>query len=65
LDAPVAWIASTGLNVHCELDPNAFPEGIKVSDEEMAAINLTRADFHGDWNYTIAPQRPPNDAVIV
>jgi len=59
-----ATTTTTGLNVHCELDPNAYPKGIKVSDEEMAAINLTRADFHGDWNYTIAPQPPPNDAVI-
>ena len=33
----------------------SIPKGIAVSDEEMAAINITRDDFHGEWNYTIAP----------
>jgi Rhodopirellula transposase DDE domain len=32
-----------------------YPKGITVSDAEMAAINITRAEFHGDWNYTISP----------
>ena len=38
--------------------PNAYPAGIKVSDAEMEAINLTRHDFHGEWNYTISPNQP-------
>jgi hypothetical protein len=46
----------TGLTVHCELDRTLYPKGITVSDAEFAAINITRADFHGDWNYTIHPQ---------
>ena len=25
------------------------------SDDDMAAINIVRADFHGEWNYTIKP----------
>ncbi|MBM3601880.1 MAG: hypothetical protein FJX35_27105, partial [Alphaproteobacteria bacterium] len=28
----------------------------KVSDAELAAINLARHEFHGDWNYTITPK---------
>jgi hypothetical protein len=60
-----ATTTKTGLKVHCELDPNTYPKGIKVSDKEMAEINLTRADFHGDWNYTISPQQPRNSAIIV
>jgi hypothetical protein len=33
---------------------------VAVSDEEIAAINITRDAFHGEWNYTIAPnQQPP------
>ncbi len=40
----------------CELDTNTYARGIIVSDAEMAAINITRADFHGDWNYTISPR---------
>jgi hypothetical protein len=30
-----------------------------VSEQEMQAINLTRAEFHGEWNYTIAPKQQP------
>ncbi|NOQ23329.1 MAG: hypothetical protein GQ565_11870 [Candidatus Aegiribacteria sp.] len=28
---------------------------MKVSDEEMKAINLKRDKFHGEWNYSIVP----------
>ena len=51
-----ATTTSTGLKVDCDLDTNTYAKGIVVSDAEMAAINLTRADFHGDWNYTISPR---------
>jgi transposase len=44
-----------GLRIEAELDTNSYPKGIKVSDEEMAGLNLQRAKFHGDWNYTILP----------
>ena len=43
----------TGLKVRCELDRNAYPKGIKISDKQMEEIQLDRHDFHGDWNYTI------------
>jgi hypothetical protein len=50
----------TGLEVCCEIDGNLYPKGIKVTDAEMLAINITRDDFHGEWNYTISPnQQPP------
>ena len=45
----------TGLTVRCELDPTFYPQGITVSDEEMAAINIVRDPFHGEWNYTNRP----------
>ncbi len=32
----------TGLKIRCELDPNAYPKGIKISDEQMAALNIKR-----------------------
>jgi len=55
-----ATTTETGLTVCCELDANRYPKGIKVSDEEMQAINITRDEFHGEWNYTISPnQQPP------
>jgi hypothetical protein len=46
----------TGLQVRAELDTNAYPTGLKVSDEELAAVHLTPDVFQGEWNYTIAPQ---------
>ena len=47
---------STGLKVSCRLDRRRYPIGRKVSDENWAAINLVRDDYHGDWNYTIRPR---------
>jgi hypothetical protein len=44
-----------GLAVSCVLDESTYKKGLKVTDEELAAINITRAAFHGDWNYRIAP----------
>ncbi|MGH8566329.1 MAG: ISAzo13-like element transposase-related protein, partial [Gammaproteobacteria bacterium] len=41
--------------IQAELDNGHYPTGIKVSDEELAAVNLKRAEFHGDWNYAILP----------
>jgi hypothetical protein len=44
-----------GLRVACHLDTNPYPAGIKVTDSELAEVNLHRHEFHGDWNYTILP----------
>jgi hypothetical protein len=54
-----ATTTKTGLKVRCQLDENTYPAGIKVSDAEMEAVNLTPHDFHGDWNYTVTPKAPP------
>ena len=48
----------TGLTVACRLDDSDYAKGIKATDAEMAALNIQPADFHGEWNYTIAPRRP-------
>jgi hypothetical protein len=37
-------------------DTQSYPTGINVSDEEMAALPIVRASFHGEWNYTIQPE---------
>jgi len=50
-----ATTTETGLTVRCQLDTGQYPSGIVVSDTEMAAINIKRAEFHGEWNYTISP----------
>ena len=50
-----ATSTSTGLKVYCDLDTNSYPKGIAVSDAEMTALNIKRAEFHGEWNSTLAP----------
>jgi Rhodopirellula transposase DDE domain len=61
LETIVNLIASTttktGLIVRAALDTNAYETGQKVSDEEMAKLRLKRCDFHGNWNYIIAPRK--------
>ena len=53
-----ATTSTAGLTVRCQLDENLYPAGIKVSDQDMAELNILRDDFHGEWNYTITPRRP-------
>lgn len=50
-----ATTTGKGLRVQCKLDANQYPLGIKVPDEEMELINIKKDEFHGEWNYTIAP----------
>jgi len=51
--------------VRCQLDTSQYPSGIIASDAEMAAITIQRAEFHGEWNYTISPDpHRPNRAFI-
>lgn len=45
----------TGLTVQAGLDQHAYPTGIKISDDQMAHIQLQKDRFHGEWNYTISP----------
>ncbi len=51
-----ATTTRTGLNVKCEVDAASYPAGVKVSDDDMAMLNLTAHEFHGEWNYTITPK---------
>jgi transposase len=45
-----------GLEVHCSIDANEYAKGRKITDEEMAEINIKRNSFHADWNYEIRPR---------
>ena len=47
----------TGLKIRAGLDTANYPTGITVTDEELAALNLKRANFHGEWNYKLLPLR--------
>jgi transposase len=62
----VKLIAATtnkkGLKVRCELDTNVYTPGIKVSEAELATINIIRDPFQGEWNYSIHPH-VKNDTV--
>jgi transposase len=51
-----ATTTRTGLTVHAELDPGSYATGAKISDAQLAALPLTRHDWHPDWNYTLHPQ---------
>jgi len=51
-----ATTTNSGLKVRCELDGNSYPKGVKVCDEDMAALNIAPDPFHPEWNYTIAPR---------
>lgn len=44
-----------GLTVTAVKDAQTYPTGLKVTDDELAALHLVRAAFHGEWNYTIKP----------
>ena len=57
LNLIAATTTQTGLRIQAELDPGQYPTGIKVSDDELAAVQLIPDDFHGDWNYRILPMR--------
>jgi hypothetical protein len=46
-----------GLTIQAELDTASYPTGVKVSDEELAAVLMEPNDFHGNWNYRISPSR--------
>lgn len=46
---------TTGLNVYAQRDTRLYPTKIKVSDEELATVQIMPHEFHGEWNYTISP----------
>jgi hypothetical protein len=66
--AIVSLIAATktrsGLTVRCELDNRTYPTGRKVTDAELATVNLDRDAFHGEWNYRIRPRSRLFETVI-
>jgi DDE family transposase len=55
----VSLIAATttksGLAVRSRLDERLYPKGRRVSDAQLACVNLEPHAFHGEWNYTIHP----------
>ena len=54
-----ATTTKTGLKVDCALDTRTYQKGIKVSNAEMKALNITGDRFHPEWNYKITPRQQP------
>jgi hypothetical protein len=50
-----ATTTAGGLTVESEVDTHRYPTGLKVSDDDLATVQLERDPFHGEWNYTIRP----------
>lgn len=46
-----------GLKIRAELDRGTYPTGIKITDAELASLNLKPGNFHGEWNYAVLPTR--------
>jgi transposase len=51
-----ATTTRTGLEVYAQLDKRTYPDKIRVSDAQLAAVNIHTTDFHPEWNYLIKPQ---------
>jgi len=47
----------TGLRVEAKLDTGAYATRVEVSAEQMAALCLRPHRFHGEWNYSVTPER--------
>ena len=56
IDLIAATTTTTGLTVRSKLDTNIYERGLKVSDQQMAELQLRREKFHGDWNYRLLPR---------
>jgi hypothetical protein len=51
-----ATTTKTGLKVECAIDTGCYEKGVKVSNAEMARLNITGDPFHPEWNYTFKPR---------
>jgi hypothetical protein len=49
---------ATGLTVRAALHAGRYQTGERVSDAELATLNLTRHDTCPTWNYTLRPRAP-------
>jgi len=58
VDLIASTTTTTGLKVYARLDETTYPKKLKITDDELAAVNITRNDWHPEWNYVIAPRQP-------
>lgn len=62
LNLIAATTTATGLTVESYLDTTSYPTGQRVSNAQLATIQIDRDAFHREWNYTIRPHPPASDA---
>ena len=60
VDLIAATRTKAGLKVRAQIDANLYPAGLKISDQQVASLNLERDPFHGEWNYKISPRSALN-----
>jgi len=51
-----ATTTETGLTVQAVYDSDWYERGVKITDDQLSSIAITPHDWHGEWNYDIAPQ---------
>lgn len=52
-----ATTTQTGLKICCVPDYRIYEKGQKVSDEDLRKLNIIPNDWHGEWNYSICPNK--------
>ena len=52
---------ATGLRIDAYLDKREYEKGIKISDKEFKALNITRSNTLSHWNYTFTPTQIQQD----
>ena len=50
-----ATTTDSGLTIRAGRDPEWYEKGIKITDAELAELNITGHDWHPNWNYTLTP----------
>ena len=50
----------TGLRVHCALNPRPYPTNVRISNQQMAELDLLKHPDLPEWNYTLLPRTTRN-----
>jgi Rhodopirellula transposase DDE domain len=64
INSIAATTTSSGLKVFARLDERDYPSKVQVTDNELAAVKLTRNSFHPEWNYTISRTTDPAGLIV-
>ena len=48
-------VTSTGLRLNAQLVEQEYETGVKITPDQMNALNLTKGKHSPKWNYSISP----------